>query len=68
MPFWALYSAIWVVEVVFAALGRPEPLNRRRLLSMTKDRVIDCRKFVETFDFKFDRDVESFLTNDLSKG
>ena len=65
MPFWVLYAAIWVVEVVFATLGRPEPLNRRRLLSMTKDRVIDCRKFVETFAFEFDHDVESFLTNDL---
>jgi nucleoside-diphosphate-sugar epimerase len=65
MPFWVLYASIWVVEVLCAVLGRPEPLNRRRLLSMTKDRVIDCRKFVETFGFEFDHDVESFLTNDL---
>ena len=65
MPFWVLYASIWVIEVLCAVLGRPEPLNRRRLLSMTKDRVIDCRKFVETFVFHFDHDVESFLTNDL---
>ena len=65
MPFWVLYASIWVIEVLCAVLGRPEPLNRRRLLSMTKDRVIDCRKFVETFVFQFDHDVESFLTNDL---
>ncbi len=65
MPFWVLYASIWVVEVLCAVLGRPEPLNRRRLLSMTKDRVIDCRKFVEAFSFEFDHDVESFLTNDL---
>lgn len=66
MPFWLLYASIWMVEVLFAALRRPEPLNRRRLLSMTKDRVIDCRKFVETFGFEFDHDVESFLTKDLA--
>jgi len=65
MPFWVLYAAIWAVELVFAASGRPEPLNRRRLLSMTKDRVIDCRRFVATFGFEFDHDVESFLTNEL---
>ena len=65
MPFWVLYASIWVVEILSAILGRPEPLNRRRLLSMTKDRVIDCRKFVETFGFEFDHDVESFLTNEL---
>ena len=65
IPFWVLYASIWVVEVLFAGLGRPEPLNRRRLLSMTKDRVIDCRKFVDTFGFEFDHDVESFLTNEL---
>ena len=66
LPFWALYVVVWAVEVAFAALGRPEPLNRYRLLSMTKDRVIDCRKFVETFGFEFDHNVESFLTNDLA--
>ena len=66
MPFWLLYASILMVEVLFAALRRPEPLNRRRLLSMTKDRVIDCRKFVETFGFEFDHDVESFLTKDLA--
>jgi UDP-glucose 4-epimerase len=65
IPFWFLYASIWAVEVLFAGLGRPEPLNRRRLLSMTKDRVIDCRKFVDTFGFEFDHDVESFLTNEL---
>lgn len=65
MPFWVLNASIWVVEVLCAVLGRPEPLNRRRLLSMTKNRVIDCRKFVETFVFEFDHDVESFLSNDL---
>jgi nucleoside-diphosphate-sugar epimerase len=65
MPFWVLYASLWVVEVVFAAVGKPEPLNRRRLFSMTKDRVIDCRKFVENFGFEFDHDVQSFLNNDL---
>ena len=68
MPFWVLYVSIWMVEVLFAALARPEPLNRRRLLSMTKDRIIDCSKFVETFGFEFDHDVESFLTKELASG
>ena len=66
LPFWVLYVMVWAIEVAFAALGRPEPLNRYRLLSMTKDRVIDCRKFVETFGFEFDHSVESFLTDDLA--
>lgn len=66
LPFWILYASIWMVEVLFATLGRPEPLNRRRLRSMTKDRIIDCRKFVETFGFQFDHDVESFLTKELT--
>ena len=65
LPFWVLYASIWAVEVLSAVLGRPEPINRRRLLSMTKDRVIDCRMFVDTFGFKFDHDLESFLTNEL---
>jgi nucleoside-diphosphate-sugar epimerase len=65
MPFWLLYVSIWAAEVIWTVLDRPEPINRRRLLSMTKDRVIDCRKFLETFGFKIDHDVESFLTNDL---
>jgi len=65
LPFWFLYASIWGVEILCAALGRPEPLNRRRLVSMTKDRVIDCRKFVETFGFEFDHDVESFLADNL---
>jgi nucleoside-diphosphate-sugar epimerase len=65
LPFSVLCALIWVVEVLYTVLGKPEPLNRRRLLSITKDRVIDCRKFVDTFGFKFDHDVESFLTNEL---
>jgi nucleoside-diphosphate-sugar epimerase len=66
MPLWILYASIWGLEVLCALLHRPEPLNRHRLLSMTKDRVIDCRKFVNTFGFEFDHDVESFLKNDLA--
>ena len=66
MPFWVLYTSIWAVEVLCRVLGRPEPLNRHRLRSMTKDRVVDCTKFVETFAFKFDHDLESFLANDLA--
>jgi nucleoside-diphosphate-sugar epimerase len=65
LPFWLLYASIWAVEVLSAVLGRPEPLNRRRLVSMTKDRVIDCSKFVEAFGFVFDHDVESFLNQNM---
>ncbi len=50
-----------MVEVAFKVLGKPEPLNRRRLLSLTKDRIVDCNKFVDTFKFKFEQNVERFI-------
>jgi nucleoside-diphosphate-sugar epimerase len=66
VPHWFLYDSVRILEVLHSFLGRPEPLNRRRLVSLTKDRIVDCRKFVDTFHFKFERDVEAFLTNELA--
>lgn len=61
IPYWLFYLATLTAEGVFKLLGRPEPLNRLRLVSMTTDRIIDCRKFIETFDFRFDHNLESFI-------
>ncbi len=61
LPYSFLYVAILMVEVAFKVLGKPEPLNRRRLLSLTKDRIVDCNKFVDTFKFKFEQNVERFI-------
>ena len=62
LPYSFLYSTIFMVEVMFKVLGKPEPLNRRRLLSLTKDRTVDCSKFVNTFKFKFEQNVERFIS------
>src|SRR2546425_957822 len=51
IPYWLLYLATFTIEGVFKVLDKPEPLNRLRLVSMTTDRIIDCRKFIETFNF-----------------
>ncbi len=61
-----LYLGISMVEGVFGLAGKPEPLNRRRLLSLTKDRMVDSSKFVNTFEFKFEENVESFVAHQLS--
>lgn len=61
LPYSFLYVAIFMIEVMFKLLGKPEPLNRRRLLSLTKDRIVDCRKFINTFKFKFEQNVERFI-------
>jgi nucleoside-diphosphate-sugar epimerase len=65
VPHWFLYDSIRLVEVLCKFLGRPEPLNRQRLVSLTKDRIVDCRKFVDTFHFRFQHDLETFLINEL---
>ena len=61
LPYPLLYLATSITEVVFELLGKPEPLNRRRLVSLTKDRQVDSGKFVNTFQFKFQENVESFF-------
>lgn len=66
VPYGILYVIVLLMEIVFKIAGRPEPLNRRRLVSMTKDRVVDCKKFVDTFNFKFDHDLPHFMCNSLS--
>jgi nucleoside-diphosphate-sugar epimerase len=61
IPYSFLYLATALAEGVFRLLRKPEPLNRRRLVSLTKDRIVDSSKFVETFEFKFEENVQSFL-------
>jgi nucleoside-diphosphate-sugar epimerase len=63
LPYSSLYVAILMIEGMFKVLGKPEPLNRRRLISLTKDRIVDCSKFINTFRFKFEHDVEHFIAS-----
>jgi len=65
VPFFVMYLGTAVIERVFGLMGKAEPLNRRRLLSLTKDRVIDSSKFKNTFQFKFEESVEAFVANEL---
>src|SRR6266849_530765 len=66
VPFFVMYLGTSVIECVFGFMGKPEPLNRRRLVSLTKDRVVDSSKFANTFQFKFEENVEAFVANELS--
>jgi nucleoside-diphosphate-sugar epimerase len=66
VPFFVMYLGTSIIERVFGFLGRPEPLNRRRLVSLTKDRVVDSSRFLNTFQFKFEENVEAFVANELS--
>jgi nucleoside-diphosphate-sugar epimerase len=66
LPYSLMYVGTSIVERIFGVLGKPEPLNRRRLISLTKDRVVDSSKFVSTFHFKFEESVEHFISNELS--
>ena len=65
IPYWFMYLGVWMIEAVFGLLQKPEPLNRRRLVSLTKERVVDSSKFVNTFKFKFEENVESFVAGEL---
>ena len=66
IPYWFMYLGVWMIEVVFGLLQKPEPLNRRRLVSLTKDRIVDSSKFVSSFNFKFEENVASFIAGELS--
>jgi nucleoside-diphosphate-sugar epimerase len=66
VPFFVMYLGTSVIERAFGLMGKPEPLNRRRLVSLTKDRVVDSSKFMNTFQFKFEENVEAFVANELS--
>jgi nucleoside-diphosphate-sugar epimerase len=61
LPYAFMYVAILMLEGAFRIIGKPEPLNRHRLISLTKVRIVDCSKFVNTFKFKFEQNVERFL-------
>ncbi len=66
IPYWLFYLATLAAEGAFKLLGKPEPLNRLRLVSLTTDRVIDCRKFIEAFDFRFEHNLQSFVLDELN--
>lgn len=66
IPYSLMYLGTSIAERVFGLLGKPEPLNRRRLVSLTKDRIVDSSKFVNAFEFKFEESVESFIANEIS--
>jgi nucleoside-diphosphate-sugar epimerase len=66
LPYSLMYVGISVVEGVFNLINKPEPLNRRRLVSLTKDRVVDSAKFMNAFQFKFEENVERYVTNQIS--
>lgn len=61
IPYALLYLATLLAEIIFRIARKPEPLNRRRLLSLTKDRIVDSSKFVNTFGFKFEERVQDFI-------
>jgi len=66
IPYSVLYLMTFGIESVFKVLGKPEPLNRLRLVSMTTDRIINCQKFISAFKFRFDGNLEKFITNQLA--
>ena len=63
LPYSLLYVLILALESLFKILGRPEPLNRQRLTSMTQNRIVDCRKFVQTFGYQFEQNLATFVSN-----
>lgn len=65
VPYFAMYVGTAIVQRLFGLLGKPEPLNTRRLVSLTKDRTVDSSKFVSTFQFKFGESVEKFVATEL---
>lgn len=66
-PYLVMYCAILMLEVLFRIIGRPEPLNRKRLISLTKERVIDSAKFVTAFKFVFQQNVKKFVVHQPSR-
>lgn len=66
LPYSLMYFGISMVEGVFRLIGKPEPLNRRRLVSLTKDRIVDSTKFINAFQFKFQENVEQYLISQIS--
>lgn len=66
LPYFLMYLGISMMEGVFTLFGKPEPLNRRRLVSLTRDRVVDSTKFRNTFQFKFEENVERYVAKHVS--
>lgn len=65
IPYFVMYLGTSAVQRLFGLLGKPEPLNTRRLVSLTKDRTIDSSKFTKAFQFQFQESVEGFIANEL---
>lgn len=66
LPYSLMYFGISMVEGVFSFFNKPEPLNRRRLVSLTKDRVVDSTRFMNAFQFKFKENVERYVASQVS--
>lgn len=65
LPYSLMYVGVSMVEGVFGLINKPEPLNRRRLVSLTKDRVVDSTKFMDAFQFKFEENVERYVASQV---
>ena len=65
VPYFLMHLGTAVAERLFGLLGKPEPLNTRRLISLTKDRTIDSSKFTNAFQFRFQESVEGFVASEL---
>lgn len=63
VPYALLWGGITALETVCRVWRKPEPLNRTRLISLTKQRVVDCTKFNSGFSFTFEQNVSSFIAN-----
>jgi nucleoside-diphosphate-sugar epimerase len=63
VPYALMYGGTAMLETLFRVLGKPEPLNRTRLTSFTKQRVVDCTKFITNFSFNFEHNVNSFIAS-----
>jgi nucleoside-diphosphate-sugar epimerase len=63
VPYALMYGGTTMLETLFRVLRKPEPLNRARLTSFTKKRVVDCTKFITNFSFNFEQNVNSFIAS-----
>jgi nucleoside-diphosphate-sugar epimerase len=66
VPYALFYPIVKAIEMSCRLIGKAEPLNTRRLVSMTKKRVVQCNKFVHTFGFKFAHSVATHIADTMS--
>ena len=62
LPFFLFYSLGWILEIMLKLVGKPEPINRYRVKSSCRERLVDCSKFSSTFsNYRFEQNLEKFL-------